>query len=382
MLRIVSAFPEADGLMDPRDLRSRFEITHVLEARLQRTSVELTVDAVLIETRSGLQIWAQQFATPAGAGEQEILLHKMIRQIEPRIMQAMAVEMQTDRGEPSARTNLMQAIVLLALKGWHRNTFIEATAMIERSIEQAPEVALSHAYLALLKALGHRVGLLRDDDAIVPSVLAAVERALELENRDSTILGLVGCALADIGQVDRAMPILMKAIEANPQNGHARTALGSAYLMKGDHAAAVRHLTEGIECSPADSRRSVWGAALALAHLARGELGEAQDAAESACREDDRLLPAPPGPGGGASGARRPGRCGRRGPGMPAHQAGPGTDRGHQCRGQEARRRRLGRRPRLEGAIALAGRSPARVGRHTPGLIRHDNLTNGRDRTN
>jgi Tfp pilus assembly protein PilF len=200
----------------------------------------------------------------------------------------MAIEMQTDGGEHSARTNLMQAIVLLALKGWHRNTFIEATARLERSIEQAPEVALSHAYLALLKALGHRVGLLRDDDMIVPSVLAAVERALELENRDSTILGLVGCALADVGQVDRAMPILMKAIEANPQNGHARTALGSAYLMKGDHAAAVRHLTEGIECSPADSRRSVWGAALALAQLARGELGEALDAAESACREDDR----------------------------------------------------------------------------------------------
>ena len=289
LLRIASSFPQADQFVDPRELRSRFEITHVLEVRLQRTGSMLTADAALTETRSGLQIWAQQFATPAGAGEQEILLHKMIRRLEPRMMQAMATEMQTGGGESGARANLMQAIALLALKGWHRTTFIEAAGLIERAIEQDPGFALSHAYLALLKALGHRVGLLRDDDTIVPSVIAAVERALELENQDSTILGLVGCALADVGQVDRALPILRKAIEANPQNGHAKTALGSAFLMKRDYASAVRHLSEGIDCSPADSRRSVWGAALALAQLALGELDAALEAAESACKEDDRL---------------------------------------------------------------------------------------------
>jgi len=92
-----------------------------------------------------------------------------------------------------------------------------------------------------------------------------------------------------VGQVERALPILRKAIEANPQNGHAKTALGSAYLMKHDYAAAVRYLSEGIACSPADSRRAVWGTALALAHLARGNPDEALEAAENACKEDDRL---------------------------------------------------------------------------------------------
>ncbi len=85
------------------------------------------------------------------------------------------------------------------------------------------------------------------------------------------------------------MPILKKAIEANPQNGHAKTALGSAFLMKRDYGSAVRYLSEGIDSSPADSRRSVRGAALALAQLALGELDQALEAAESACKEDDRL---------------------------------------------------------------------------------------------
>ena len=289
LLRIVAAFPEADLVTDPRELRARFGVTLVLDVRVQRDGARLVADAALTGTRDGLQIWAQRFEAAAGAGEQEILLHTMLRRLEPRVMQAMVAELQAGSGEPGARANLLQAIALLALKGWHRTTFVEAAGMIELAIAQEPDLALSHAYLALIKAMGHRVGLLRDDDTLVPSVMAAVERALELENRDSTILGLVGCALADVGQVDRALPMLHRAIEADPQNGHAQTALGAACMVKRDFAGAVRYLTAGMACSPADSRLSVWGAALAMAHLALGDMDAALAAAELACREDDRI---------------------------------------------------------------------------------------------
>ena len=290
LLRIASAFPEADQLMDPRELRSRFAITHVLEVRLQRTGTTLTADAALTETRNGLQIWAQQFATAAGAGEQEILLHKMIRRLEPRLMQAMAAEMQTDGGEPGARDHPdaghraagPQGMAPDDLRRGHRN---------DRKGHRAGTGSCLVPCVSRPAQWRSGIGsdCLRDDDTTVPAVIAAVEKTLELENQDSTILGLVGCALADVGQVDRALPILQKAIEANPQNGHAKTALGAAFLVKRDYASAVRYLSEGIDCSPADSRCAVWGAALAMAHLAQGELDDALEAAENACKEDDRL---------------------------------------------------------------------------------------------
>jgi tetratricopeptide (TPR) repeat protein len=130
---------------------------------------------------------------------------------------------------------------------------------------------------------------LRHDDQTKPSAIAAAEKALELENQDSTVLGLVGCALADVGQVERALPILYKSIEAGPENGHAKTALGAALMMKKDYKSAALLLAEGMACSPADNRLSVWGTALALAELAQGELDNALEAATNACREDDRL---------------------------------------------------------------------------------------------
>jgi DNA-binding winged helix-turn-helix (wHTH) protein/tetratricopeptide (TPR) repeat protein len=289
LLQIVSPFPQADQLMDPRKLRSRFDISHVLDVRVQRRTCNLCADASLTETRSGHQIWAQQFEVDAGPGDQEILLHKMIRRIEPRLMQAMVTDMHTPGGISDFRAPLLQAIALLALRGWSRATFVEATGMIEKSIALEPNLALSHAYLALVKALGHRVGLLHNDDQLIPVVIASAERALELENQDSTILGLVGCALADVGQVDRALPILNKSIEAEPLNGHAKTALGAALKMKQDYKSAAMHLAEGMACSPADSRLSVWGTALSLAQLALGELESALESATNACQEDDRI---------------------------------------------------------------------------------------------
>ena len=133
------------------------------------------------------------------------------------------------------------------------------------------------------------VGLLRESDTVIAASIVAAERALELESQDSTILGLVGCALADVGQVDRALLILRKSIDADPRNGHAKTALGAALMMQKDYHSAAQYLAEGMSASPADSRLAVWGTALALAQLAEGELDSALESAMNACREDDRI---------------------------------------------------------------------------------------------
>lgn len=179
LLRIATAFEQADLLSDPREQRARFAVTHVLDLRLQRAEQWLTVDAALIETRSGIQIWAQRFASGDGPGDQETLLYEMIRRIEPRLMQAMMADLQLQGADSAyAHASLLKAIGMLALRGWNRATFEEATGLIEHSIALDSGLALSHAYLALVKALGHRVGLLRHDEQVKPAAIAAAEMAL------------------------------------------------------------------------------------------------------------------------------------------------------------------------------------------------------------
>ncbi|MCB1719753.1 MAG: tetratricopeptide repeat protein, partial [Candidatus Competibacteraceae bacterium] len=109
-----------------------------------------------------------------------------------------------------------------------------------------------------------------------------------LDNMDSTVLGLSGCALADIGQVDRSIPILRNAVELNPANAQAWAALGAACLLQKRIDEAITHLRHGIRISPLDSRLSIWGALLAITLMLAKDIDGARQQGEWACQRDDR----------------------------------------------------------------------------------------------
>ncbi|MCP5429028.1 MAG: tetratricopeptide repeat protein [Chromatiaceae bacterium] len=105
---------------------------------------------------------------------------------------------------------------------------------------------------------------------------------------DACVLGLAGCALADLGYPQRALPILRQAVEINPANAQAWVSLGSVNLILGQAGQAIECLQRGLSISPLDSRLSIWGAFLTLAHLAAGDLDAALQQGHLACQRDDR----------------------------------------------------------------------------------------------
>ena len=123
---------------------------------------------------------------------------------------------------------------------------------------------------------------------MVREALREADTALRLDNMDSNVVGLAGCAVADVGQPERAVPILKNAIDLNPNNGHAWAALGSAYLILGKVDAAIDHLQRGVDVSPLDARLSIWYALLALACLMAKDLDRALAAARTGCQANDR----------------------------------------------------------------------------------------------
>ncbi len=202
-------------------------------------------------------------------------------------MRAIYNDLRSETGELSAGQLLLQAMGLLSLKGWHQNTFEEAAAFLRRSIEQEPANALSHAYLALILGLGHRVGLMERSKVVVQNAIEEAEIALDLDDMNSNVVGLAACALADVGQAERAVPLLKKALDLNPNNGQAWTALGSAYAILGRAADAIEPLERG-RVSPMDSRLAVWRAVLALVYLQTGKTEQAETVAQEGCQNDHK----------------------------------------------------------------------------------------------
>lgn len=278
----------ANRAVGAEEVGSRLGVSYLLEGSIQTVGDTIQANVQLIATRHGFHLWAQQFDAPHDGKAKASLLHAILARLEPQLVRAIYNDQRGADGALTGRQLLIKAMSVLSLSGWHTASFTEVADLLHQSVVLEPDLALAHAYLSLILALGQRIGIERASGTVVQQALDEAETALRLDNMDSNVVGLAGCAIADVGQPDRAIPILKNAIDLNPNNGHAWAALGSAYLIVGKVDEAVDHLQRGVDVSPLDSRLSIWFALLALACLMAGDLKRALAAAQTGCQSNDR----------------------------------------------------------------------------------------------
>lgn len=283
-----SSFALKGQTLDAKEVAGRLGVKYLLEGSVQMLDGRVRVNVQLIDAPSDFHIWAQQFEQAADGSAIEGLLRQILPRLEPRLSQAIYKDLGGLADEAAAGQLLLKATSLLSTKGWHQTTFSEAAELLRTAVKRESDLALGHAYLALVLGLGHRVGLLDRSGAIAAEAVQQAERALALDSLDSNVVGVAACAIADAGQADRAEPLLKKALDLNPDNGQAWTALGSTYALLGKSEQAIEALRRGISISPMDSRLAVWRAVLAIVLLQTGALDEARLEAELACQSDDK----------------------------------------------------------------------------------------------
>ncbi len=272
-------------ISDIQQLFHKTGIRYILQGRIKCQGEQFKLNIQLSDAKTGFSLWAEKFVRPLQ--ESKLLVTDILAKLEPKLNRAIFDIVSKSSEQPSAKQLYLKASSLLALKGWHQKTFVEAVDLLRKSERLDADFALTPAYLSLVLALGHRVGLIGDREKTKIEAIDAAERALHMENMDSTILGFVGCAFADVGMVARSIPILKNAIQQHSTNAQAWVALGSAYVLQNDFEQGIKYLSHGIDISPLDSRLSVWGAILSLAFLNSKKLAKAQEQAELACQRDD-----------------------------------------------------------------------------------------------
>jgi len=263
---------------------------YLLEALCEEMDGTLYLDVSLIDAAAGFRLWSGQFNKPYSDDAFDDLVVDVVRKCEPQLYRSIYDTALSLEGELGANTLYLKAGSLLAIKGWHAQSFNEAIALLKRCVQLKPDFSQATAYLSLLLALGHRVGILEREQSVVDEAIAWADKALAITNQDSTVLGLVGCALCDVGQLHRGEPLLYKATSINPANAQAWAALGAAKLVcKPPNAEeAVKLLQHGVDISPLDSSLAIWRSILAIAHMLAGDIGAAREQAELGCQDDDK----------------------------------------------------------------------------------------------
>jgi len=110
-----------------------------------------------------------------------------------------------------------------------------------------------------------------------------------LDQDGSEVLGLAGCALAELGDTTRGVELLERAVENDPSNAQAWVALGGALCLLRRFEEGIEKLAHGIRLSPRDYRLAFWGTFYAMTFARLGRHMEAYEQAKLAVRRDPRF---------------------------------------------------------------------------------------------
>lgn len=266
-------------------------VDYVIEGSVWPMGDNLRVGVQLLDAGSGNMLWSDRKLIPAedlNVLEEEVV-REIVGRIEPQLNRAELIQLRKRRTvDLGAWALYRQGHAILGQKGWSEESFTEAANLLRQAIHRDPELAFAHAYLALIIAIGHLVGLIRGHEWLAEASRAA-EEAVALDGQDTDVLGYAGCAFADMGDLQRGIGMLRRAVELDPSNAQAMTALGAAMIRQGD-VQGIDFMLRGMKISPRDNRRSAWGALLARGMLNFGQIDDAIKTASDACRCDDRIF--------------------------------------------------------------------------------------------
>ena len=288
-----SAFAYQGRSVDSRQIGRELGVRYIIEGSLRPVGQQLRVGTQLIDATTGAQLWADRFD---GQAEdvlelQDQIVRAIASRIEPELVRAEVALIRRRRdANPDAWSCFRQGAGLISPKGWSEETLTQAIALLRQATTLDPDFALAHAQLALLLSLGARLGLIADNAAAVTEARTEAERAVAIDHEASEVLGYAGCALAELGDVQRGNEVLERAIENDPSNAQAWVALGSSlcFLEKMD-ATGLEKLQHGMRLSPRDHRLGFWGTFYALALARHRRLTEAHEEVRAACRRDPQF---------------------------------------------------------------------------------------------
>jgi len=268
-------------------------VRYVVEGSVRPMGEVLRVSTQLTDAASGRVLWSSRFDS-SNPGEtvdlQDGIVRGIISELEPELTRAEIAHIHRQRPEnQDAWAHYHQAVGALALKGWGEDAMAEARAQLQKSVTIDPAFGLGHAYYAVLTILARNTGLLPASPDLENEVLEVANRAIELDEGSSKVLGYAGCALSDLGHHDRGVEILQQALEIDPSNAQAHVALGASLALMGQFEAGIEKMRFGMKISPRDRGLGFWGWALGLFLLRIDKLDEALLEARTSSRRDSNF---------------------------------------------------------------------------------------------
>ncbi|TIS64116.1 MAG: hypothetical protein E5W93_02795 [Mesorhizobium sp.] len=241
-----SSFTFKGRAIDAPTIARQLSADYLLEGSIRRAGNRIRISSRLIEARSGNQIWADRF-------DRDLMdIFELQDEIARSVAITVAGTIRTSgvekiRRTPIAQLDAYELYLQARVRMARYDTVLEAVPYLARAIELDPNVAMTHAMMAIVLT---SKWLLEGGDDVLKTALAHGHRALKLEPQQAWSHVAVGHALIFMGQLDEALLHLEQGVKLNPNETRSRAILGLCRNYLGRYEEALSDLDVCIARDP------------------------------------------------------------------------------------------------------------------------------------
>jgi len=270
---------------DVRRVAEELGVRYVVEGSVRRAGDRVRVTAQLIDAETARHVWADRYdrAVTNIFAVQDAITDTIATVLDPEISHA---ERERARRRPPENLGAWE----LYQRGWwhllrrNRENLSEARALLREAITLDPHFASAHAALAISAFWLITHDLTADPEATRAELLHEATVAVELDPRDPLAQSALGVAFMEHGEHDKAIAAHGVAATLNPNSALGQWCYGYALNRADRHAEALERFDMALRLSPRDPAAWSYQTLRASALYSLGRYDAAAAAAQQATR--------------------------------------------------------------------------------------------------
>jgi adenylate cyclase len=254
--------------VDARQVGHELGVRYLLEGSVRRISDRVRITAQLIETATGIHIWAERYDRKLEDifSVQDEITAQVVGSIQPEVLSA---EMRRARQKPAESLDVWNYAVRAR---WHvlrltREDNAEAKLLFEKALELEPNYVPALAFLVYCHITDVLFGWSQAPPQSITEARRLARQAASLDENDPWVQCALGLTEFIAKDPDTAIAHFRRAIELNPNFALAHGYLSLQLAYAGEAEAAIEAGHKAIRLSPRDPELFHFHVAISLAHF-------------------------------------------------------------------------------------------------------------------
>ena len=281
-----SSFVYKGEAVDVKQVSKDLGVRYVVEGSVRKAGDRVRISAQLIDATSGHHVWAERYDRQLEDifALQDEITQAILEGIEPRIR-----EYEPERAIQRDPRNL-DAWDLVQRALWHMQRMAQednaqAQRLFERALKLDPHSVLAFSGLATSHYMDIFEGWTDSTERSVSELVRTARRATALDDRDPHAQLALATAYTLTGPQEKMLAAAERAVELNPSMAMAYFYVGNLLAMAGRVEEAIASLEKGMRLSPRDPLLFGLLSGMAVAHFATERYEDAVDWAKRSLKQ-------------------------------------------------------------------------------------------------